>query len=106
MHLLPISAGDIAEKVGMDYRTVGQILKNLGLETRAVKREGQTKRCIVYDKAKLETLRRRYMAGEDSAAEDAGSVSNVARVSSPGGYTPSCNHGDNLEDPSLLRGEL
>lgn len=74
--LLKLSAGDIADKLNsMDARVVGQILKNLGLRTRAVKVSGSVKRCIVFEENKLNVLRRRYIQSEDD------SVSKVSKVS-------------------------
>jgi hypothetical protein len=62
---LALSAGDIAESLNstMDPQAVGQILKTLGLDTKFVK--SKQKRCIVYNRVKLETLRRRYIIPED-----------------------------------------
>jgi hypothetical protein len=76
--LLKLSAGDIADKLNnMDARVVGQILKNLGLRTKAVKVSGSVKRCIVFEKNKLNVLRRRYIQSEDDSVS---MVSMVSRV--------------------------
>jgi len=79
--VLPISAKDIAERVNMDFRTVGSILRELGLETKPVKVSGRTKRCIIYDEKRLKTLRRRYILPDDDT-EEGESVSKVSTVSS------------------------
>jgi hypothetical protein len=76
--LLNISSGDIADKVKMTPQAVGQILKTLGIQTKAVKVKGSTKRCILYEKEKFESLRGRYIPHED---ED--EVAKVSMVSSP-----------------------
>lgn len=62
--LIPVSAGDIAESLNMTPQAVGQILKTLGLQTKFIK--AQSKRCIVYDPVKLETLRKRYIPQDES----------------------------------------
>jgi len=62
--LIPVSSGDIAEPLNMTSQAVGQILKTLGLRTRPIKLEGKSKRCIIFDKAKLDTLKRRYIPSE------------------------------------------
>jgi energy-coupling factor transporter ATP-binding protein EcfA2 len=74
--LIPISAGDIAELLNMTPQSVGQILKTLGLQTKFIK--GKSKRCIVYDPVKLNTLKRRYIPSEDDD-----SVTMVSMVSTP-----------------------
>jgi hypothetical protein len=61
----------------MDARVVGQTLKNLGLRTKAVKVSGSVKRCIVFEKNKLNVLRRRYIQSEDDSVS---MVSMVSRV--------------------------
>lgn len=48
--LIPISAGDIAEKLNMTPQTVGQILKTLGLQTSLYKVGGKAKRCLIENK--------------------------------------------------------
>lgn len=63
--LIPISSKDIAEPLNMTPQAVGQILKTLGLHTKVHKVEGASKRCIVYDSVKLDTLKRRYIPSED-----------------------------------------
>ena len=73
--LMPISAGDIAELLSNTPQAIGQILKTLGLQTKFVK--AQSKRCIVYDPAKLATLKRRYIPQDESEA-----VAMVSMVSS------------------------
>jgi len=63
--IIPISSKDIAENLNLTPQTVGQILKTMGLQTKVAKVEGKSKRCFIYDEAKLETLRRRYIPPED-----------------------------------------
>lgn len=76
--LFKVSAGDIADKLNnMDARLVGQILKTLGLHTKATKVSGSVKRCIVFEKSKLNVIRRRYIQSEDDSVS---SVSKVSRV--------------------------
>lgn len=75
--LLPISAGDIAEKLGLRPQTVGQILKGLGLQTKKTRNFGEQKRCVVYDEAKFATLRRRYIPTEDDGTTGTGGTSPV-----------------------------
>jgi hypothetical protein len=77
---LDISSGDIAQKLNMAPQAVGQILKTLGLQTKPVKIKGSTRRCIVYEKAKFENLKGRYIPSEDE-----GEVSKVSKVSMPMG---------------------
>ena len=79
--LIPVSAGDIAESVNMTPQAIGQILKTLGLQTKFIK--AQSKRCIVYDPAKLATLKRRYIPQDESEA-----VAMVSMVSSIGDSMP------------------
>jgi uncharacterized protein YbcV (DUF1398 family) len=74
--LIAVSAGDIASSLNMTPQAVGQILKILGLQTRFIK--GKSKRCIVYDQEKLDTLRRRYIPAEDDG------VSMISMVSTTG----------------------
>ncbi len=73
--LLPISAGDIAEPLGISAQGVGQILKTLGLQTKFIK--GKSKRCIVYDKVKLDILKRRYIPSEDDGGSLVSMVSTI-----------------------------
>lgn len=61
---LPVSAGDIAEKLGMRAQAVGQILKGLGLTTKNERAYGERKRYIICDKVKLEALWRRYIPSD------------------------------------------
>jgi len=69
---LPISAGDLAEKLSMRPQVVGQILHGLGIETKPVKVRGQTKRCILFNSRRFKVLRRRYILDEtsDEKAQD------------------------------------
>jgi 5S rRNA maturation endonuclease (ribonuclease M5) len=85
--VLDVSAGDIAESLGMTPQAVGGILKTLGLQTRQRRIDGKVRRLIVYDKAKIETLRRRYILPDDvayvaSVATIEDSMSEVATSSS------------------------
>lgn len=60
--LLKISSQDIANHLkDVTPQVVGQILKNLGLKTKLKKIAGENKRCIVFDKAQLKVLARRYI---------------------------------------------
>lgn len=72
--LLKVSAGDIAKKVNMEAPYVGQMLKTLGLRSKAVKISGETKRCLICDTAKLTTIKRRYIPKDEP-------VSDVSEVS-------------------------
>ncbi len=78
--VLLISANDIARRIDMDYRTVGSILKGLGLRTKPVKVSGGVKRCIIYDENKLKIIKRRYILPGDDP-EESEAVSKVATVS-------------------------
>ncbi len=78
--VLPISSSDLAEKAGMKPQVIGQILKTLGLQTRVAKIYGESKRCIVYDEAKFEALRRRYIPEEGSKDEEVTTVTSVTAV--------------------------
>lgn len=74
-----VTAKDIAEKVNLTAQAVGQILKGLGVETKLVKIDGETKRRIIYDPGKFEKLKKRYIIEE--LEEDAEStVTNVTNV--------------------------
>lgn len=73
--LLDVSAGDIAEPLGMTAQAVGAILKTLGLQTRQRRIEDKVRRLIVYDEAKIDTLKRRYIPPDDVA-----SVATVATI--------------------------
>jgi len=66
--ILNVSAGDIAEPLNMTPQAVGGIIKTLGLQTRQQRIDGKVKRLIVYDKAKLDILRRRYIPSEDETS--------------------------------------
>ncbi len=59
-----IAASDIAEKTGLTSQAVGVILKGLGLETKRMRQGGQNKRMIIYNKARFEKLRKRYILTE------------------------------------------
>lgn len=63
--LIPISSQDIAQPLNMTPQAVGQILKTLGLQMKPHKVEGASKRCIIYDAVKLDTLKKRYIPSED-----------------------------------------
>lgn len=76
--ILDFSAKDISDDTGLDVRTVGQILKTLGLTTKQMKREGKVRRYFVYDKAKIQILRRRYSLPD----EETGSVGSMGSISS------------------------
>jgi hypothetical protein len=62
----------------MEAPYVGQMLKTLGLRSKAVKISGETKRCLIWDTAKLTTLKRRYIPQDEP-------VSDVSEVSGPEG---------------------
>lgn len=59
-----ISAGDIAEKIGLSSQAVGAILKGLGLETKLNRRGSERKREIIYNEAIFRKLRKRYILKE------------------------------------------
>lgn len=80
IQLLPIGSKDIADILGFSPQSVGLILKTLGLETKLKRQASGNKRCIVFDKQKLETLKRRYIVTEDSD-RDVSTASNVSTVS-------------------------
>jgi len=63
--VLDVRAGDIAESLNMTPQAVGGIIKTLGLQTRQQRIDGKVKRLLVYDKAKLDTLKRRYILPDD-----------------------------------------
>ncbi len=73
-----IAASDIAEKTGLTSQAVGAILKGLGLETKRMRQGGQNKRMILYDHARFEKLRRRYILTEHD-----GETENVPTSLSP-----------------------
>lgn len=91
--LIPVSAGDMAESLNMTPQAIGQILKTLGLQTKFIK--AQSKRCIVYDPAKLETLKRRYIPQDESEA-----VAMVSMVSTIGDSMPEIDT-DSMRGKSL-----
>jgi len=62
-----IAASDIAEKTGLTSQAVGAILKGLGLETKRMRQGGQNKRMIIYNKARFEKLRKRYILTENNS---------------------------------------
>ena len=66
---ITITAGDIAEKVGMTPQAVGGILAGLGLRTYPVKAGGKTRKYIINEEAKLEKLRKRYIPEEENRIE-------------------------------------
>ena len=66
---ITITAGDIAEKVGMTPQAVGGILAGLGLRTYPVKAGGKTRKYIIHEEAKLEKLRKRYIPEEENRIE-------------------------------------
>lgn len=71
--VLSFSAKDISEDVGIDTRTVGQILKTLGLKTKQMKREGKVRRCFIYDETKIKALQRRYSLPDEEGGGSNGS---------------------------------
>ncbi len=71
LELLPISPQDIAERVDMDARKVGQIMRGLGLKTERGRVQGEQKRLIVSDPDLLTKLRRRYLASEEPCDKQA-----------------------------------
>lgn len=80
--LLKVSAGDIAKKVNMEAPYVGQMLKTLGLRSKAVKISGETKRCLICDTAKWTTLKRRYII-QDEPVPDVSGVSGPLGLRQP-----------------------
>lgn len=87
---IPISSGEIAQPLNMSPQAAGQILKTLGLRTQVVKVDGKPKRCIIFDKAKLDTLKKRYIPSEDEET-----VTMVTPVTSVTGL----NEEDSLSPP-------
>ncbi len=63
---IDVTAKDIAEKVGLAAQAVGQILKNLGLETKLAKINGVSRRRVVYNPAVFNRLKKRYILDEQS----------------------------------------
>lgn len=77
--LLPVSAHDIAQRLGdTTAQNVGQVLRALGLESKQKKINGEVRRLIVHDDAKLDTLRRRYIPAEDVEVAAVADVASVA----------------------------
>jgi hypothetical protein len=66
---IPITAGKIAEKIGMTPQAVGGILAGLGLRTYPVKAGGKTQKYIIYEERKLKKLRKRYIPEEEDCVE-------------------------------------
>jgi hypothetical protein len=66
---ITITAGDIAKKLGMTAQAVGGILAGLGLRTYPVKAGGKTRKYIIYEEAKIEKLRKRYIPEEENRIE-------------------------------------
>jgi hypothetical protein len=58
---LPLSSAEISSKTGLSSHQVGQTIKNLGLNTKLIKVNKKPKRCILYEKDKLLTLKKRYI---------------------------------------------
>jgi len=92
--LIPVSAGDIAESLNMTPQSIGQIIKTLGLETKFIK--GKSKRCIVYDPAKLAVLKRRYIPQDDEVTS--GTVAMVSMVSTIGDSMPDIDTTSDFDD--------
>lgn len=82
--VINITSGQIAEKISITPQAVGQILKSLGLETRSVKTDGKTKRLIIYDEAKFNKLKRRYIPEEEPSVSTVTHVTNVTNVTGAG----------------------
>jgi len=65
-----ITPGDIVKRIHDLYKpkieptpaSVGRVLRILGLETKPVKKDGKTKRGLVWDKTRMMDLKRRYVA--------------------------------------------
>jgi hypothetical protein len=72
-----VSSKDIGERLNMNPQVVGQILKTLGLQSRVVKMESKSGRCLVYDEAKLRTLRKRYVPNEEAKVTEVTTVTPV-----------------------------
>lgn len=62
--VIDITPKEIAERIGLIPQAVGQILKNLGLETKLTKIDGVTKRRIVYNPTIFNKLKKRYISDE------------------------------------------
>uniref|UniRef100_A0A7C1J8B2 Uncharacterized protein n=1 Tax=Ammonifex degensii TaxID=42838 RepID=A0A7C1J8B2_9THEO len=78
--MLPITSGEIAEKLGLKPQVVGQILKSLGLQTKVVKTQGRPQRYILFDEARFKILQRRYIPTEDVTTEEVTKVTKVTAV--------------------------
>ena len=61
-----VTPGEIAEKVDMKPRTVGTIIKGVGLRTRLAKIDGTARRYVEYSEERFRALRERYVPVEDA----------------------------------------
>ncbi len=64
-----LTPGSIAEVIGSTPQAVGQRLKNLGLETFAMKRDGKVRRYLLYDESRFRKLRKRYIPQDEVASD-------------------------------------
>ena len=65
-----VTPGQIAEKLDYKPRTVGTILKGVGLKTRVVKVEGHSRRCVEYSEERFNALRSRYIPADGYSGYD------------------------------------
>ena len=77
---ITITAGDIAEKVGMTPQAVGGILAGLGLWTYPVKAGGKTRKYIIHEEAKLENFGSVIFQKKKTALSTITNVTNVTHV--------------------------
>lgn len=77
---IDVTAGQIAEKVGITPQAVGQILKTLGLRTYPLKIEGRTRKCIIHDAARFSKLKRRYILDDEEVQADYHNDSNCRNL--------------------------
>lgn len=82
-----ITPKTILEGIGLNFKDltpsrIGKTLKSLGITTKPVKIEGETKRVLQIDKMLMEKLRRRYIPAEENEERERTSVSNETTVTS------------------------
>lgn len=84
-----VTAGMIAERVGITPQATGQILKTLGLRTYPLKVEGKTRKCLVYDEARFNKLKRRYILDNNEVTADYHNTRNCRNLVTEKELTPS-----------------
>ena len=77
-----VTPGEIAEKVDMKPRTVGTIIKGVGLRTRLAKIDGTARRYVEYSEERFRALRERYVPVEDAPGNtgNAGNTDNGTKA--------------------------